>query len=125
VVSVASRPRAGASGFGGVVPAAVAASADGGRTGERGTDGSESIARGAAALVRNALVVSAWGHCDDAALDDAGRAGAAGHDATTTAGHARLDASPAGHVFCLSALLTKHPIPQHACEETGRHVNDH
>jgi hypothetical protein len=76
--------------------------------------------------VRNALVVSAWRRGNDAAVDDAGRAVTAGHNATTTAGHAaRLDASPAGHVFCLTALLTKDPISQHACEETGRHVNDH
>jgi len=34
VVPVASRPRARASGFGGAVPTASAAAADGGRTGE-------------------------------------------------------------------------------------------
>jgi hypothetical protein len=58
-------------------------------------------------LVRDTLVVSAWWNRDDSAVDDAGSADdARGHDAPTTTGRgARLDASPAGHVFCLTALL--------------------
>jgi len=76
VVSVASRPRARARGFRGIVPATSAASADGSGARERGADGCESAAGGAAALVRDALVVSAWWRGNDAAVDDPGRTGA-------------------------------------------------
>jgi hypothetical protein len=57
-------------------------------------------------LVRDALVVSARRHRKHAALDDANIADdAGGHDAPPATDAARLDATPAGHVFCLTALM--------------------
>jgi hypothetical protein len=105
-------------------------------------------------VVRNALVVSARWRREHATVDDAGwyaRArDAKRYDATAAGDAGGYDAAtaPVGHVFCLSAPVRTvrswrrdwqsrvatgkydrserdHSISQYACEETGRHVNDH
>src|SRR5437868_3559525 len=106
VVSVAPHSRAHSRGLVGVVPAASATTADGGRSGESESHGAESTAGRTAALVRNALVVSARGHRDNSALDHADDTDdPRRYDAPPPADAARLDATPAGHVFCLTALM--------------------
>jgi len=61
-------------------------------------------------VVRDALVVSAGRHRDDAAIDDARRYATRGdgYDASSASDAARLDAAAAsgGHVFCLTAPVT-------------------
>ena len=81
-----------------------------GGVGEQSDERTDGIAAGAAAVVRDALVVSAGRHRDDAAGDDA-RGDApcgGGYDATSASDAARLDAAAAsgGHVFCLTAPVT-------------------
>jgi hypothetical protein len=104
VVSVTSRSRSHSRRLVGPVPAAAATATDGGCARERESDRAEPVAGGAAAVVRDALVVSAWWHREHAAIDDANNHtdDAGGHDAPSAA--TRLDATAAGHVFCLTAL---------------------
>jgi hypothetical protein len=73
VVSVASGTGPCTSGFLGAVPTAAPATANGGRAGEqRESERADGVAAGAAALVRNALVVSAWRRGEYAGIDDTG-----------------------------------------------------
>jgi hypothetical protein len=114
VVSVPSAACSGARGLSGIVPAATTATANGGRSGEqRKPELTNGVAAGAAAVVCDALVVSAWWHREHAAGNDAiggtGIASDAGrhHAASSTSGCAGgYDAAPAGHVFCLTAEVT-------------------
>lgn len=111
VVSVASRAGACAGRFVGALPAASAATANGGRAGEQSDECADGPAAGTAAVVCDALVVSARWHRDDAAIDDTRRsAGGNGYDASSTGDAARHDAAAAsgGHVFCLTAPVTEY-----------------
>src|SRR5262249_35041381 len=103
VVSDASREGTRARGLGGIVPAPLATTADGARSGWNDADTGKSAPIRAAALVRNALVVSAGRSHRDAAADDTGHH-ANGHDTPSATHAARLRASAAGHVFCLTSL---------------------
>ena len=62
-------------------------------------------------MVRDALVVSAEWHRDDAAVDDARRNATSGdgYDAASASDATRFDAASAsgGHVFCLTAPVTE------------------
>jgi hypothetical protein len=106
VVSVAQRTRARASGFGRAVPAPSATTANGGWPGTQcNAERTERAAAGPATLVRNALVVPAGRHRDNAASDDP--SGASRYDTPTAADHAGYDAASTsgGHVFCLTAPM--------------------
>jgi hypothetical protein len=106
VVSVASRSRSHSRGLVGAIPAAAATATDGGCARQRESYGAESAARRAAALVRDALVVSARWHREHPTVDNADIADdPSRHDAPSAAAAARLDAKAAGHVFCLTALM--------------------
>ena len=64
--------------------------------------------------MRDALVVSAGRHRDDAGIDDTDDSGASGHDAPAAANNAAgFDTAAAGHVFCLTALMmdVRHHAP--------------
>jgi hypothetical protein len=68
--------------------------------------------------VRDALVVSAGRHRNDSALYDANNVtdAAGGYDSASAAGAARLDATAAGHVFCLTSLKNAR---RHACRRAA------
>jgi hypothetical protein len=117
LVSVAPREGARARGLVGVVPAAFATPTDGRRAG-RESGLTESTAGGSAALVRDALVVSARWRGDDSAIDDAnnGTDDSGGYHAASATDATRLDATAAGHVFCLTSLKNARP---HACRRAA------
>jgi len=114
VVSVAQRARSSARGFVGAIPAAASASADGGGAGEQPVECTDRSAAGPAAVVRNALVVSAGRRREHATVDDARRhaRNADRYDTAASGDTSGYDAATAsvGHVFCLSASVRAVPV---------------
>ena len=96
VVSDASHSGSYSRGLVGAVPAALATAADGCCTG-RESKCTKSVAGGAAALVRDALVVSARRRRKHAAIDDAnsGTDDSGGYDAASATGFVRYDKASA------------------------------
>src|SRR5947209_7455810 len=109
VVSIAHRARACARGFVRALPAQASASADGDGAGKQPFKRAGRSAAGAAALVCDALVVSARWRGEHAAVHDTGwrdhACDAKRHDAAAANDTGGYDAATAavGHVFCLSA----------------------